>query len=172
MIFPGSLVSTSHCHIFMYCVYPHCIYQVSALPSIYTTLLLRLQLCVHKPVFNWNHSVCSPFGTGNILMVGVVCVCVCVCVRGTDGSALTLPYLLFSRSEECSRRGERGTYLWAFHATVIPSNLIQASFFSLVCFSHIGACRLPKPCECECVYVCIRGEGKGGQWESDRVNEF
>lgn len=91
-----------------------------------------------------------------------MCTCVRVCKGGVVSSALALPYFLLSTSVA---GGGRGTYLWAFHATVIPSNLIQPSSFSLVCFSHIGACRLKKTL-CACVSVGIREMGEeGGQTE-------
>lgn len=47
---------------------------------------------------------------------------------------------------------------------MIPSNLIQPSSFSLVCFSHIGTCRLQKPYVHVCVCACLeREKGDGGR---------
>lgn len=83
-----------------------------------------------------------------------------VCVIGGWLTALLLHYLTSSfLSARSVAGGGGGTYLWAFHATVIPSNLIQTSSFSLVCFSHIGACRLQKPYVC----VCVREGGREGR---------
>lgn len=98
--------------------------------------------------------------------------CVLGCVRvgwGDNGTAFALPYFPFSINNKCS--GEEGEDLISgpFHATVIPSNLIQLSSFALVCSSHVGACRLQKPCLYVCARVCVReeteGEEKGRQTE-------
>lgn len=80
---------------------------------------------------------------------------------GVDSAALTLHYFLFFLSATSVAGGGRGTYLWVFHATVISSNLIQPSSFSLVCSSHIGACRLRKPHVPVCVGVKESRERKG-----------
>lgn len=134
-----------------------CDYHIFCPPTFHISSLLHISTLYYSDFSSLRRNlfsigVCFPYGGGD----GGGMMCECVCKGGWQRcSYITLLPLFY----QCSAGEGRGTYLWAFHATVIPSNLIQPSSFSLVCFSHIGACRLQKPCVCVCARVraCVCG---------------
>ena len=93
---------------------------------------------------------------------------VSVCLRWVDSTSPTLPYFLFSIGGDCCKGEGEELICGPFHATMISSNLIQPSSFSLVCFLQIGARSLQKPCVCVfccvCVCVCVRVRERKGDW--------